>query len=680
VHFFEAAWALLLLPPAGVAFSYLAETRRGAALTLLGSSWLTLLAALAVLAATVLRYPTIHQSTLTFWTFSVTQSPFNAAATTLLAPNFQVGFGYASTPVAAALAITVALVVVLGQTQLMIQLRSDARLAALMRLISLLSFAAVALIMAPGLFQVVLGFELCGLFAALLIGSAVSPGAGASARRTYLLWRLGGLSLMLAVAFIYVKFSGPIEVAATAAAKHGVSVVPNGLNLIALTAIWTAAAHGLAHGVGGRTLTLAAALVLLAAITASGQIPWHGLWRGLGDSPAATAATLLGVVGLAVSASLLAQTYTLLYLASGVLPALVVLAALSSVVLAALALRETQLRRFAAFTAGSLAGAVLVGFGLGTPGGAVALAVAALLASGALGAVAVHLSRDLRVDTVHKLGPAWRQARPTMVVLLLALAASGGLLGAGTFFGRAAVLGAAFGGVGAGLRSASPWLRVVGGGGELLASGILAAACARVAIAAVRGADPTDPREARATRRHLGQPRGRGQLQVLRAWAVLAALSGLLSLPAVHFGLGSFLAPHKGASALPLETWALVLTLVVPVLGAVTMALVRPQAPTVAVERPTWETLADGTELVTGGERLALGWPAWAVDRFSRDLWEPLADAAGASFEALLEVVEGERSWWPGWSGRSGVATLAVLALAVAVVAWVGSAHPVGLP
>ncbi|MHB8324851.1 MAG: proton-conducting transporter transmembrane domain-containing protein [Candidatus Dormibacteria bacterium] len=682
MHFLDAAWALLLLPPAGVAFSYLAETRRGSAQTLLGTAWLTLLAALAVLGATVARYPAIHQSTITFWTFSVTQSPFNAASRTLLAPHFQVGVGYASTTVAAALAATVALVVVLGQTQLMIQLRSDPRLASLMRLTSLVSFAAVALVMAPGLFQVVLGFELSGLFAALLIGSATGHGAGAAARRTYLVWRLGGLSLLLAVAFIYVKFSGPIQVAATAAAHHGVSVIPNGLNLAALSAIWTAAAHGQVPGVGGRTMTMAAALILLAVAAAAGQLPLHGVWRGLGDAPAATAATLVSVVGLAVAVSLLSQTYPLLNLAAGVLPALAVLASVSSVVLALLALRETRLRRFAGFTAGSMAGVALVGFGLGTPAGAVALALAALLGSSALAAVVTHLSRDLHVDSVHKLGPAWRQARPTVSLLMLALAACGGLVGAGTFFGRAAVLGAAFGGVGVGVRAASPWLRMIGGGGELLASGILAAACARVALAAIRGGDPTDPREARATRRHLGQTRGRGQLRVLRVGVALALISGLVSLPAVHLGLGPLLAPQRGTTALPFEAWAVLLTLLVPLVGAGTMLMLPVEAPQGASARPDWDAIGDGTQLIGVGEQLLLGWPARAVELFTARVWDPLSDAAGASFATVLELAEGERSWWPGWSARSGAATLAVLALAVAVVAWVGVAHPgaVGLP
>ena len=170
---FDAAWALLLLPLAGVGMSFLAETRRGSALAALVSSWLTVLVALVLLGATVAKLPTLHQSTLSFWAFSVTQSPFNAATKTLLAPNFQVGFGYSATQIATVLALTVALVVLLGQTQIWVQLRGDARLATLMRLPGLLSFSALILIMAPGLFQVVVGFELCGLFSALLIGSGL---------------------------------------------------------------------------------------------------------------------------------------------------------------------------------------------------------------------------------------------------------------------------------------------------------------------------------------------------------------------------------------------------------------------------------------------------------------------------------------------------------------------------
>jgi NADH:ubiquinone oxidoreductase subunit 5 (subunit L)/multisubunit Na+/H+ antiporter MnhA subunit len=667
---FDAGWALLLLPLAGVGVSYLAETRRGAALGVLVFSVLTLVAALVMLGTTVASLPTLHQSTLTFWTFSVTQSPFNAATKTLLSPNFQVGFGFAASPVATALALAVVLVVLLGQLQMWVQLRGDVRLATLTRLTSLLSFGAILLIMAQGLFQVLVGFELCGLFSALLIGSALGTGAGAAARRAYLVWRAGALSLLLATVFIYVKFSGAIEVAATAHAKHGVTPNPYGLNLTALNSIWIATNQGLAHGVGGRSMTLAAVLILVAAGCACGQLPLHGLWRGLAGAPGATASIVVSVAGLAIGTSLLDQSFTLLRLASAVLPALVVLGGLSSLVTAVLALRATSLRRFGALSGASLAGAILVGFGLGTPAGAIALAVAAVLTIGSLTAVTAHLGRDLRVDDLDKLGPAWRQARPTMEVLLLALAATAGVVGAGTFFGRAAVLGAAFGGVASGLKPATHLFALLGGGGELLASAVLAAACTRVALAALRGADPNDPRELRATRRTLSRAKDAGQLPLLRAGVALALVSGLVSLPAIHLGLGSFLAPHKGATAIPLEWWALLLTLIVPLIGiGAGFLLGAPRKRTSSAS--VWESIADGTALLSGGERTLLGGPGAGAELATRKVWGPLADRAGTGLQWLLEFSEGEQSWLPAWSARSGVAVLAMVVIAVAIVTWV---------
>ena len=187
MNIFDATWALLLLPIAGVGASYLAETRRGAAMAVAVFSWLTVLAGLIVLGAAVHALPQTHQSTLVFWTFPVTQTPFNAASTTLLSPNFQVGVGYSANAAAVVLVVAVALAVALGQTQMMSQLRSDPRLSGLMRMTGVLGFGAVLLIMAPGLFQTLLGFELCGLPSTQRSqgGSAKVPAAtGASAKPT----------------------------------------------------------------------------------------------------------------------------------------------------------------------------------------------------------------------------------------------------------------------------------------------------------------------------------------------------------------------------------------------------------------------------------------------------------------------------------------------------------------
>ncbi len=675
---FDAAWALLLLPIGGVGASYLAETRRGAAMAVLVSSCLTVLVAVIVLGATVHALPHTHQSTLTMWTFAVTQTPFNSAATTLLSPTFQVGLGYWATPTAGILVVTVALAVALGQAQMMSQLRSDQRLAGLMRLTGVLNFGAVLLIMAPGLFQTLVGFEVCGLAAALAVGSGLGADSGRVARRVYLSWRAGALALLLAVVFLYVKFSGAIEVASTAHHK-GPAISPYGLNLASLATMWRLAVRGQVHGVGGRTLTVAAVLILVAAGCACGTIPVHGLWRGLSRAPGATAAVLSAIVGVAVGAALVAQAFPLLALASGVLPALTVLAALSALVTAALALREDDLRRFGALAVASLSSSVLVAFGLGSPASALAMAVPAVVVGLALTGTLSHLTRDLRVARVHRLGPAWEHARPAVVTLLGALVACAGLAGSGTFFGRSAALTAALSGPGRGLPEAGAWFRILGGGGEVIAAMLLAAACARVAAFALRGQEPTDPREAREARRHLRQARPGGQLTILRVGVVLALLSGLVSFPAIHWGVGALLAsPHQG-TALAANGLSLALTLVLPAVAFGAALALAPVPPVPAAGDPFWLPWADGSQLARAGEVLVLGWSGRAVVAFTNRVLDPLFDSAAAALSDASEL--GGRAV-PGWMGPglgAGTAALAVVLIAVGVLVWIGALHPAGL-
>lgn len=682
MHLLDATWALLLFPAAGAGASYLTETRRGAAMAVVGASWLTLAAALAVLVGAVAASPGFHQATLTFWSFPVTQSPFNAASSTLLAANFEVGVGYAATPMAASLTVAVALVVLLGQSQIMSQLRSDPRLPGLMRLTAMLSFGAIAMIMAPGLFQVVLGFELCGLVAAMVIGASAGSGMGMIARRAYLGWRVGAMSLLLATVFIYVKFAGQIEAVASSTARKGVPPNPYGLNLSALAAIWTAASHGQVHGVGGRTLTLAAVLIAVAAASACGLIPLHGLWRGLSSAPGAAAAVLLPIVGVALSAALLAQTYTLLALASAVLPTLTVLAAISAVVLAGLAFREDRVRRLAALTAGSLASSMLVGFGLGSSASGVAFAISSILVVSVLCGVASHLSRDLRVDTVARLGPAWRLARPSVVLLLGGLAAATGVVGTGTFFGRTAEVAAAISGPGAGLTGPGGVARLIGGCGLLLAGVLLGAAFGRVAKAAISGAESTDPREARAARRHLSQARTGNQVITLRIGLALALLSGLLSLPGIHYGLGAFLSPHRAVNMLPFDWIALALALLIPLAGAALGFAVAPVGGPAGVFGTGWRDWTDGSALFEWAERIIIGWPGIAVDFLTETVVQPMSDSAAQAISRTAELA-GPKPDRPMSRGfRSATATLAAVIIAAGILTWVAVVHPggVGVP
>jgi NADH:ubiquinone oxidoreductase subunit 5 (subunit L)/multisubunit Na+/H+ antiporter MnhA subunit len=675
VHIFDAAWALLLLPIAGVGASYLAETRRGAALAVAVCAWLTVLAALIVLGATVHTLPQIHQSTLAFWTFPVTQTPFNSAATTLLATNFQVGVGYSANAAAVVLVSVTALAVALAQTQMTIQLRSDPRLPGLMRLTGVLNFGAVLLIMAPGLFQTLLGFELCGLAAALAIGSGRAEDVGRVARQVYLIWRAGALALLLAVIFLYVKFSGAVAVAATDVHRKGPAISPYGLNLGSLASMFRLAARGQVHGVGARSLTLAAVLFLVAAASASGTIPLHRLWRGFSHAPGATVAVLASAVGVAAGAALLVQGFPLLEVAAAVLPALTVLGAVSAVATAALAARENDLRRFGGWVVASLSSSVLTGFGLGSPAAALAMAISAALVAVALTGVLSHLTRDLRVVSVGRLGPAWRHARPATTVLLGCLVAAAGLIGTGGFFGRAAILTAAISGPGHALPQLGSWERVVGGGGLVLAAALLALGCGRVAAFALKGGDPTDPREAREARRHLTQARPGGQLTVLRAGLVVALLSGLVSLPGIHWGVGAMLALEPGRTALAVSALSLSIVLLLPLAAAGAGFALAPVSGAGSAD-PSWLPWLDGTALFESAEELVAGWPGRALVALSNRVLEPLFDSAGA---ALDDAVGWEPTNARGWLRPglgSSAAALVVVAIAVGVAVWLGAFHP----
>ena len=683
---YAVALALLLLPLAGLGASFLAETRRGVAGAVVFTSWLALAAALVLLGAVVGGGRAVHSTTITFWSFQIVQTPFDAVAKTILAQTFKVGIGYLADPTTAVLAVVVTLATLLAEQQLLIQFRRDPRLDHLARLASLLSFGALLVVLAPELFQTLIGFEICGLAAVLLVAAARGGRAGGAARRAFLGWRAGALSLLLGVVFIYVKFSQAVATAAAtavaAAARHKVvPPTPDSLNLPALDQVWVAATKGLVHGVGGRSLTLAAVLILVAAVLACGQLPGHGLFRNLVNAPGAASGLVVAAVGV-VGVALLLQTFTLLRWASGVLPALVVLATLTGVAAALLALRERRLRPMAVWFALSQTSCSLVGIGLGSPAAALAVLASSSLATVALLGVVSSLGRDQRVDSIDQLGAAWRQARRPVLLLLAALAAITGVVGLGTFFGHLAVLTAALGAAPKGFPTLPGPFRELAAAGEIVAMLVLAAAAARVALIAMRGQESSDPREARLVRRQLAQGRGLRPLWPSVAATALALVSGLVSLPGIGFGLGAWLGPRKGVTAIPFQGLALLLTLIVPLLAVGALAARRRQLSSSRAKDPVWLTWVDGTRLAIFADTFGLGAPARVVEFSQSRVLEPAGDAAATVLGELAQLHQPLDQSWIRWGLKSGLATVAGLALMIAVVIWAvaGSHQGVGLP
>jgi NADH:ubiquinone oxidoreductase subunit 5 (subunit L)/multisubunit Na+/H+ antiporter MnhA subunit len=673
VGIFTVCLAVILLPLLGVILSFLAETRRGIASAVVATSWLALIAALVLLVAGVAGGRVVHQDTFTFWSFPVVQRPFNAATTTTLAQTFEVGVGYAASSTTAILAVVVTLVTLLCELQMMIQFRRDPRLGQMTRLANLLSFGALLVVLAPELFQTLVGFEVVGFVAALLVGSGVGQNAGSAARSGYLVWRAGALSLLLGVAFIYLKFSGAIATAAAAAAAAAakqkiVLPTPDGLNLVALSKIWVAATKGTVPGVGGRSLTLAAVLILVAAACACGQVPGHGVWRSLGNAPGAAAGLVLAIAGAVVGTALLLQAFPLLRLASGVLPTLIVLGTVSSLVASGLALREHRLRRLAVWLAASQTGLVLAAIGLGSPAAALALLISSALATAALLGVVSSLGRGQRVDSIDQLGAAWRLARPTVLLLLAGMAAITGVVGVGTFWTHAP-----------GSPTAPALFRDLAAAGAILSMLLLTAAAARVALIAIRGEESRDPREARLVRRQLAQGRGLGSLWPSLVATGLALVSGFVSLPGIAYGVGGLLAVRSGITVLPLQWTGLLAALIVPLLAGAVMAVRRGNLTSSASDDPRWFAWADGTRLAISADAWAAGLPARAVMMTQTRALDPIGDAAASGLAdlATLKPVTGRQR--PSWGVSASLVALAGLALTVALVIWVVASNAAGV-
>jgi NADH:ubiquinone oxidoreductase subunit 5 (subunit L)/multisubunit Na+/H+ antiporter MnhA subunit len=388
---------------------------------------------------------------------------------------------------------------------------------------------------------------------------------------------------------------------------------------------------------------------------------------------------VVAIAGAVLGTALLLQAFPLLRLASGVLPALVVWGTVSSLLASLLALREHRLRRLAVWLAASQTGLVLAAIGLGAPAAALALLISSALATAALLGVVSSLGRDQRVDSIDQLGAAWRLARPTVLLLLISLAAVTGVLGVGTFFGHAAVLAAAFGTVAHGSPTAPRLFRDLAAGGAILTMLLLTAASVRVALIAIRGEESRDPREARLVRRQLAQGRGLGSLWPSLAATGLALVSGLVSLPGISYGVGGLLAVKAGATALPLECGALLAALVVPLQAGAVMAARRGNLTTSASEEPPWFAWADGTRLAISADAFGSGLPARGVMLVQARALDPVGDAAASGLADLMKMEPVAGTVRLSWGVSASLVALAGLALTVALVIWVVASNGAGV-
>ena len=198
------AWAILLLPLGGLAFSFVAETPRRAAQVCMG-----FMGAALVMALIVLGYRLAHEtisvtpnfSTLNF--LSLTPDP---SETTTFPATFQVAVGVRVDNLSASFMTLIPVLVLAVQGLGTAMLERDAGYRRFFWASSLLAAAMIAVVASPGLFQLWLGL---GVGTATTLVLALHwwhrSGTGAVARRAFMVLAGADVVLLLAMAFVVDK-------------------------------------------------------------------------------------------------------------------------------------------------------------------------------------------------------------------------------------------------------------------------------------------------------------------------------------------------------------------------------------------------------------------------------------------------------------------------------------------
>lgn len=430
---YNLAWAVVLLPLGGFLFAFLPESPRRAA-----QVCVTFTGATFVLAMVVLLYRVAHvhdnpyQSTVTFWTFDPGTKMLGGFIS-----DFHMQLGVVVDGLSTVMLAVVSFVSLMVQVYATGFMRRDDGYTRHFTALLLATFAMLALVAAPNLFQLWLFWEAMGACMFLLTGHWWQRSeAAVAARRMFLVTRIGDGALLLAMVFLFSKLAANVALQPAAPGQP----VNDPFNFFTLEKEWTAVMHGHVPGSGPRTMIVIALLLLLAAIAKSALIPLHGWLRGVFEEAPAPVSALLSTVTMgAAGAYLVARMFPLFETAPHVLTVVGLFGTVSAVGAAVVALAQRDIRRLLAWTATSQLGLVFVALGSGAMGAAIfQLVVRAfflcVLVMGAGSLVAAY-----RTSEIAEMGGALRAMRTTSRAMLVAAASAAGVVLLAGFWSLSAV-------------------------------------------------------------------------------------------------------------------------------------------------------------------------------------------------------------------------------------------------
>jgi NADH-quinone oxidoreductase subunit L len=665
---YNLAWAVVLLPLGGFLFAFLPESPRRAAQVCVTFTGLAFAAAMVVLfyrLAHVRDNP--YQSMVTFWTFD--------PGTKLLGgfiSDFHAQVGVLVDGLSAVMMAVVSFVSLMAQVYATGFLRRDDGYTRHFTTMVLATFAMLALVASPNLFELWLFWEVLGACFFVMVGHWWQRGEAASAaRRMFLFTRIGDLALLLGLVFLFSKFAAHVALTPAAPGQS----VNDTFNFFTLEKEWPAAMAGHVPGTGPRTLILLALLVLLAAVAKSALVPLHSWMRGVfEEAPAPVTALLSTVTMTAAGVYLVARMYPLFLAAPHVLTVVAVVGAVTAVVGAAVALAQNDIRTLLAWSTTSQVGLMFVALGVGASGAAIFQLVAhawfkAVLVFAAGSLVTVYRTADLR-----EMGGAWTAMRTTSRAMLVGAASAAGVVLLAGFWSLSAITAGVLrnefpnaGHVGAAVKV----VLIVCVGLTVLMGAIYPM---RMFLQAALGELPKRRGFQPQRVRELG---GRvvGPTAIL---AVLAALGGFMGIPGLRAGLLNFVysgRPPGTGSVVP----GLVITLVLALLGAsLAWAMHRGSIKVPAFGR-AGGAIADGLRVDAAYDwvvQRAIVRPAPLVGAADRAVGDTVLDEVGSGVALAAET---GRRWQVGRVDAMTVSALAGGALVAGLIVLGATGHLPGV-
>ncbi len=413
------AWAILLLPLGGLAFSFVAETPRRAAQVCMG-----FMGAALVMALIVLGYRLAHETvsvTPNFSTLNFLSLNPDPSETTTFPATFQVTVGVRVDNLSASFMALIPVLVLAVQGLGTAMLERDAGYRRFFWASSLLAAAMIAVVASPGLFQLWLGL---GVGTATTLVLALHwwhrSDTGAVARRAFMVLAGADVVLLLAMAFVVDKLGAFI----------GLETVPSSgafdiTDFRLLDPAWKAAAHWTVAGLGYRSLVIFTGLLVVAALVRAAQLPFTGWLSGLREAPL----PVLGAISISLLGGvvLLARVYQLLMVTAHALSVVAVIGALTAVCLSAACLGAKDIYRLALLSASAQMALAITALGAGGYSDGLLIAFVSAPLGLLLLVTAGSLARAYRTREIASMSGAWRRMRRTSLSLGLWAVAAGGL-------------------------------------------------------------------------------------------------------------------------------------------------------------------------------------------------------------------------------------------------------------